>query len=167
MSVEKEIISIPVYGITQAALDLKREKIMKKWKTEHPGLPEEHYLTLISFDEGLVWKYNHIVGYITILISKNDVIFELYLYKKPSERYVPLSTRKKFIAFMPTVGLHFFFKRNDTNQAVIDRIWEYLRMIEKDFIPKKYNVDYTAFENVVAYIDFLKIKQDLEDAENG
>ena len=166
MSVEKEIISIPIYGITQAALDLKREKILKRWKTEHPGLPEEHYRTLVSFNEGLIWKYNHVVGYITILISKYDVIFELYLCKKPSERYVPLSTRKKFLELKPTVGLHFFFEKNDTNQSVVDRIWKYLRMIEKDFIPKKYNVDYTTFENVVTYIDFLKIKQDLEDTNH-
>lgn len=166
MLVEKETINIPVYGITRAALDLKREESLAKWKQKHPGLPEEHYLTLVGLDKGFMWKFNHIVGYITILISKNDVIFELYLNEKPSERYVPLSTRKKFIAYFPTVGLHFFFEREDTNKDVVDRIWKYLRMIETEFIPKKYNVDFTVFENVVDYIDFLKIKHDLEDIDH-
>ena len=101
------------------------------------------------------WKFNQIIGYITISVSHDDVVFQLYrcLNKK---RILPKSPYKNYIEDCHSTGLH-FRAVGMGNDEIRQTIQKYLRSIEKEYLPEKFVVDYSAFNNVFAHTDIAGI----------
>ena len=114
---------------------------------------EEEYLNTMRslYFPRYIWKFNQIVGYIEIIVTSLDVIFEIYMCHTKG-RFVFKSKQKYYIEKIPTVGLHFPIsnKSNDELKLEINR---FLKMIENDFINKRRYIDYSTYENFIKYYD--------------
>lgn len=83
-----------------------------------------------------VWKYNQIVGYITISISKNDIWFDLY--SSLNKKFQFKSKTKQFIQDTNLLGWHFRVEDDDNNNLIKNNIIKWLNNLikEKQFLIK-------------------------------
>lgn len=110
-----------------------------------------------------VWKYNQIIGYIVISISKYDVWFDCYLtlnkyYSK--KRFVFNSKNKNF---MHDIGLshHFRVEKEDDNDKIIQELNNKLSELIEDELLKKYYVDINVFKKQSEYINVRQVMNEL------
>lgn len=151
---QKLIFEIPIYS-------MREDKFYKKWKI-YKDKSIKHFLELndelgdyeLWFDKfnfpKSVWKYNQIIGYIQIFIKEKDVIFDLWLCR--DKKYFYNTTKKHFIEYMPTNGLH-FFTNNMRDEEIKVEMNKFLKMIEKDFIKKNMYLDKTIYNNLINIIN--------------
>lgn len=104
-----------------------------------------------------VWKYNQIIGYIEILVSKQDVIFEKYFCLK-KEKYYFKTTKKCFIEQNYQTGNH-FYAANISNQQIIDKIRKWLETEISNNKIRYY--DLSEFNNIVEYLDIKSIMKNI------
>lgn len=160
----KELFSIPVYAISEKRLNAKCERLRQEYRLTHADkftkeeLNTGEYLYTKNLNH---WKYNHIVGYICVSINKSDNFLDLYTPVDKIVRYIPSSSKKTFIKKIQIIGNHFRIAEMNSNDEIRKGIKDYLKMIKDNHIPKRYYVDFTEIENVLNYIDFVDMKQDL------
>lgn len=150
----KVIFEIPIYSI-------KEDKFYQKWKDYKEKCKKrflEHNDELgdyeLWFDRSnfpkYVWKYNQIIGYIQISIKEKDIIFDLWLSK--DKRYTYNTTKKHFIEYIPTNGLHFFVNNMKDKEIKVE-INKFLKIIESDFIKENMYLDRTIYDNLINIIN--------------
>jgi hypothetical protein len=159
---EKLVFEIPVYALSEKAynrkLDLERKKhkqsLMISGRTEAEA--EE---ILRSYPLQMpTWKYNQIVGYIAILATKQDVLFELYCTNV--QRIRTFSKVKHDIHNWHMIGTH-FYAANMTDSEIKSEVRKWLPMIEKDHL-KRFHVDYSVFDTVFNHISIRRIMDAIE-----
>ena len=158
--------SIIIYEITinkknELSFNKKWDKEIKKRIKEfvdngHTSSEASKIINQIYYPKTL-WKYNQIIGYITISISKQDVIFDLY--KSINKRYIYKSSKKHFIINQNLNGVHFNIVDRD-NIFIKSKIKEFLELIYKTSL-SKYYLDYTTFNNTIDFLDIKKIVNSL------
>lgn len=163
--IQKTLFEIPIYSMPEKEF----KKRWDKWKSEvynsfvshgHSDESARMGLHAIIYPED-VWKYNQIVGYIVISVSKNDVWFDIYM--SLYERYRAISRTKHFIQNTHVNGLHFHVT-NENDVEIHGKIKKWLSIIEKDNIRKTMFVDYSVFDNTFEAVDIRKIMSNIVDS---
>ena len=155
---EKIIFEIPIYAMSE-------KEFNRRWQKEKEKLYEQFILgghsdktkieSLIKdiFFPRDVWKFNQIIGYIRLSVTRQDVLFEIYLAR--AKRYHANSRVKKFITYYPAHKTH-FYAMYKSDEEIKKGISDYLKHIEKFHIKKRFYIDYSVFNNI---IDHIKIKE--------
>lgn len=157
---EKILFEIPIYSMS-------RDEFDAKWSARCAALYNhliEHGHTDDSAKESVsaicypyrVWEYNQIVGYIKISVSATDVLFRLYCSMEKRHRFN--SKEKHFIQDWGITGAH-FYADGMSNKEIKEGIRFWLNAIEKDYLHKKYHVEYETFNNVFDFIDIREIME--------
>lgn len=144
MIAEYPLFSIPIYTVSKKKFEQKYDKDRKKFETE---------------PQNGVWLYNQVIGYIRILLGRQDILFEVYM---PSQRkrYQLFSNRKSYCGNRQVNGLHFYLG-NKSNEQIIHEIREWIVYISnREYLQRRY-VDISAFDNIAKYIDIRAIVKDL------
>lgn len=98
-----------------------------------------------------VWKYNQIVGYITISISKNDIWFGLY--SSLNKKFQFKSKTKQFIQDTNLLGWHFRVEDEDNNDFIKNNIIKWLNNLIKEKQFKNRYIDLSVFNQQVQFIN--------------
>ncbi len=154
----KILFEIPIYSMSE-------KEFNKRWKKRkdslyeffiNGGSTEEHAKHVVSCScfPKCVWKYNQIIGFIQISVSKKDVWFDIY--RSLDKIYYADSKSKHFIQNIHANGTHFYVF-GMTNEDIKQNILKELKSIEKYHLEKKFYVDYSAFYNIFDYVDISQI----------
>lgn len=98
-----------------------------------------------------VWKYNQIVGYITINISKHDIWFDLY--SSLNKKFQFKSKTKQFIQDTNLLGWHFRVEDDDNNDFIKNEIIKLLNNLIKEKQFKNRYIDLSVFNEQVQFIN--------------
>ena len=148
---------------------MTEKEFNKRWNRKKADLYDmfiAHGHTEKSAKEGVnsscfprsLWRYNQIIGYIQISVSRSDIWFELY--RSLDRIYYADSKYRHFIQSLQTNGTH-FYAADGNNEYIKNNIKEWLETIEKDYLRKSFYVDYSVFENVIDFIDISAIMKTL------
>ena len=155
------LFEIPVYPWSKEEFD-------KKWKIKNSKLVEEmtqhghsnedaeKISSQLSFPNRL-WRYNQIVGYITITVTKQDVFFDLYCTM--DKRFYFDTKTKHFIQNMGMLGTHFPIDAK-TNAEIKIEIQKWLKIIQNERL-KRFYVDYSVFDTVFEHTDIRAIVDEI------
>ncbi|MBR2278614.1 MAG: hypothetical protein IJ872_05285 [Eubacterium sp.] len=155
-----KLFEIPVYAIT-------KEELIKKVETEHRKIigninPKndkkfvESALALATFPQSL-WEYNHIIGYVVVLLVKNDIVLEWYAPVPSIKRYYWKSKKKHFVQNTHMNGYHIYVGNIKTGLNLKEQINEYLVKLSGCFIDRGYYIDLEAYNNLKELIDYDKL----------
>lgn len=109
------------------------------------------------------WRYNQIIGYITVSISPGNVWFNVFC---SMDKRIPFNSGKKhFIEDWHIGGYHFFVPDRETNEQIREKIRQMLHFIQNEQLKKEYDVDFTVFENIFQYVDVRQAISDLTYSE--
>lgn len=155
----KKLFDIPVYALSPDELNHRvRQKIDNL--NEYVAGTDQQTIDLIIDNETFpkrCWDYNHIVGYIRISATRQDIVFDLFLPRPAVERYIWYSPRKAFLYDVHANGTHFYTGNMKTNEGIRKATDEMLTWMIKDSLPKRYYVDRSGFDNLNRHLDYLGI----------
>jgi hypothetical protein len=155
----KKLFDIPIYALSPGELSHRVKQKIDKLK-EYAAGTDPQTMDLIIDNETFpkhCWDYNHIVGYIKISATRQDIVFDLFLPKLEVERYVWYSPRKAFLRDVNANGTHFYIGNMKSNEDIQKATDDMLTWMIKDFLPKRYYVDRSSFDNLNRYLDYLGI----------
>lgn len=141
--IAKKISLIPIYSMS-------KEKFNNKWKKKKESVDFVSEL----YDPIENWKYNQIIGFVEVLISKQDIIFEVYKYRL--QRYIFTSKRKKFMDNIHVNGTHFRIVGMNNNEIRVN-FMHYLDLFKDSFTSDNEYLDLEIINNTLESIDFKKI----------
>lgn len=159
---KKTLFEIPIYSMSE-------KEFNKRWKKRKDflydmfikgGHSEENarlYVSDSCFPK-CVWKYNQIIGFIRVSVSKHDVWFDIY--RSLDNIYYADSKYKHFIQDIHANETHFYVS-NPTNENIKQNIREWLKGIEKSHLEKRFFVDYSTFNNIFENVDIAQIMKSL------
>lgn len=157
----KPIFHIPVYAISKNQLRQKYANVAAQIRTELSGKEKsliQRIIALQTYPQRL-WEYNHIVGYIKISVTSQDVVFNIFLPAPQKQRYRWLSSRKTFLYDISANGTHFYVNDKMQNKDIQTRTSQMLNDVIKVHIPKRHYVDKSVFDNINEYIDYRAIME--------
>ena len=150
----KTIFELPIYCVSKETFEAYWGKQIAHYR-ETAMRDNDPYSSERIVSPQCLWKYNQIIGYITISVSREDVAFEIYRCLN-KQRFSITSSRKNYIENCYCTGLHFRAVGMGNNE-IRQTIQKYLCSIEKEYLPEKFVVDYSAFNNVFAHTDIAGI----------
>ena len=155
----KKLFDIPIYAISPDELRQRVEKKVDKIKEYATGSDPQTLGLMVETETFPMrcWDYNHIVGYIRISATRQDVVFDLFLPKPMVERYIWYSPRKAFLRDVYASGTHFYTGNMKTNEEIRKATDDMLTWMIKDALPKRYYVDRSGFDNLNRHLDYLGI----------
>lgn len=159
---KKTLFEIPIYSMSKKEFnrrwDKQKQKLHDTYVSHgHSEEDTQYYVSRFSFPRSL-WEYNQIIGYIKISVSRHDVWFDIYC--SLDKIYYADSKQKHFIQNIQANGTHFYSSKPD-NKMIKEEIFKWLKAIEKDHLKKSFYVDYTAFNNIIEYVDIEQIMKTL------
>ena len=155
----KKLFDIPIYALSPDELNRRVKQKIDNLK-EHLAGTDQQSMDLIIDTETFpkrCWDYNHIVGYIRVSATRQDIEFDLFLPRPAVERYIWSSPRKAFLYDVHANGTHFYTGDMKTNEEIREAADEMLTWMIKDFLPKRYHVDRSGFDNLNRHLDYLEI----------
>lgn len=150
----KIIFSIPIYAMSPDELNRKYNEKINALNREFPNMVDQRIIDYNTFPQR-IWQYNHIVGYIEISAKLRDVYFNVYLPPK-NKKYYWLSNQKVFLALEIPDNPHFIVFGDDSNDEIINKIYERIKEIQK-CLPQRYYIDLMCFDNIVPYLDLRSL----------
>jgi hypothetical protein len=152
-------IEIPIYSITESEFN-KRENKKKERRQEDlisGGNPVEMAQEIMQKDSQFsqVWKYNKIIGYVTITVSKQDMWFHIYC--KSYYKMFASKGRNSNIVERQSLFNHFPIDCSMTNSDIRKKAKSCLHIIEKSDFKNKLYLDYDVFDNTFEYLDVRRI----------
>lgn len=159
---QKTLFEIPIYSMSEKEFNkrwAKQKQNLYDTYISHGHSDEDtrYYVSKFSFPRCL-WKYNQIIGYIKISVSKHDVWFDIYC--SLDKTYYADSKKKHFIEDMHANGTHFYLS-NPQDKEIKEKIFEWLKAIEKDHLRKSFYVDYSTFKNIIEYVNIEQIMKSM------
>ena len=159
---QKTLFEIPIYAMSEKEFNKRWDK--KKAKIYDMFISHGH--TDKSAKSGIstlccprcVWKYNQIIGFIKISVSRHDVWFDIY--SSLDKKYYADSKQKHFIQDILANGTHFYVS-NQSNDGIKQTIREWLKYIEKEHLQKSFYVDYSTFNNIFNHVNIEQIMKTL------
>ena len=108
----KKLFEIPVYSLSESKFAEKYDDYYSKFNNN-----DINELKGYMYPQG-VWRYNQIIGYITISVDYKckDIVFEVY---KHIGRVGVLSKQKKYIQNLYATGLHFRYEGLTSKEVVL------------------------------------------------
>lgn len=149
------IFEIPIYSMKEKEFSKRWDKFFEKIDNEESRQLIENYYFPMN-----VWRYNQIIGYIVISISKNDIWFDWYQSLDENHRNKKFhykSEKKHFIHLIGSGIRHFRVEKEENNQEIKEKIREWLdEILDYYEILKRYYVDTSIFESQIKYFDIRK-----------
>ena len=109
-----KLFEIPVYALTRERLkeqvDSFVEEEKKKYSIRHGERPSEDHMNELIVREispQCAWDYNHIVGFVAIVFSGNDIVIEWFSPYYKYRKYYWRTKDKVFLRNDQLVGFHF------------------------------------------------------------
>lgn len=159
---QRTLFELPIYSMSEKEFNKRWNK--KKANLYNSFINSGHTddsaklgISTICFPHCL-WRYNQIVGFIKISVSKHDVWFDIYC--SLDKIYYADSKQKHFIQDIHANGTHFYVS-NPIDTEIKEAIRECLKGIEKDHLRKSFYVDYSTFNNIFDYINIEQIMKTL------
>ena len=155
----KKLFDIPIYALSPDELSRRVKQKIDNLK-EYAAGTDQQTMNLIIDNETFpkrYWDYNHIVGYIRISATRQDIVLDLFLPKPMVERYIWSSPRKAFLRDVHASGTHFYTGNMKTNEEIQKATDDMLTWMIKDALPKRYYVDRSGFDNLNRHLDYLGI----------
>lgn len=159
---EKTLFEIPIYSMKEAEFKRRWQKKKIKFfqKFVSHGHTEEN--TRLYWEDlhspRYIWKYNQIIGYIKVSVTRQDVKFNVFC--SLDNIYYADSKQKHFITNWSTNGTY-IYARDKSDEYIKKEIRHWLKVIEKDHLHSKRYVDYTTFNNIFNLINIKHIMDTL------
>lgn len=155
------LFEIPVYPWSEKGFEKKWEKKNTKLVEQmaqhgYSNKDAEEISLRLSFPNRL-WRYNQIVGYITVSVTKQDVLFGIYCTM--DKRFYIDTKTKHFIQNWNVLGTHFPIDAK-TNAEIKIEIRKWLKEIQNEHL-KRFYVDYSVFNTVFEHIDIRAIVDEI------
>ena len=154
---EKKIFEIPIYSMSEMEFDKRYKK--KKESLSYESIDESSKRDInTSLFPTCLWKYNQIIGYITISVERNEVILGLYCSR--DKKYLADTKIKHFIQNWDINGTHFYVSDETALDEIKKKILEMLKFIEEVHLHPKhplFYIDYLTFYNIFDYVDIKQI----------
>ena len=135
---EKTLFEIPIYSMSETDFNnrwkKKKERLIQIFlERENTRENALKYLPILIKDKD-IWKYNQIIGYIKISVTRQEVRFKVY---KPinATQYRIDRTSRYVIKELLNTGLH-FYAIPLTEEEIKLKIREYLQSIERKYLKK-------------------------------
>ena len=150
---------IPIYAISEAKFRDRfkafRESFIKRYSyAEKDSINKGIYIELGPKRQ---WRFNHIIGYITIEYEKSDIKFKLFLPEPSIKRYIWTSSVKKFMKDQQLNGMKFQIRKEMSSEKIQEEIKMFLQGIIRSNNLSKYFVDTRSFDNTNDSIDYRRI----------
>ncbi|NLY70522.1 MAG: hypothetical protein GX076_02395 [Clostridiales bacterium] len=160
---KRKLFEIPVYALDKESLrrrvDTKNSRFKKRLEKENVRNDDE--IARKAFDVNnfpqRVWEYNHIIGYIVISLTTQDVWFEIYFPYQEIKRYCWNSKVKKSLINTYANGLHFHVSSDMSNEEIRDKTKQWLDTIVCNHLLRRYCVDSEAFIFINTSLDYRKL----------
>ena len=138
-----------------------RIKRISKLKSQLSHLDEESFSRVRDAETFPMrsWEYNHIVGYIQILMSNTDIVFEIFLPIPIPMRYDWRTKQKNRVQNICANGTHFYLGKLKNNDEIRESIEEMVNHVIEDHVPDRFYVDTEVFDTVYSHLDYIAIKQ--------
>jgi Zn-finger protein len=151
------ICEIPIYGSSQNKFNeywnKQADEYVRKCVAISPDRKDVAELPWVIL-RTVMWKYNQIVGYIRILLNKNDVYFEEF---RSFSQYRRSSKTRPFIQY--DSAFHIPIGNKKTNAQIASKIKKYLQLIINEILKNhpNYYVDVSTFSNIIDHLDLMSI----------
>ena len=155
----KKLYDIPIYALSPDDVSHRVKQKIEKLKEYAVGT-DQQTMNLIIDNETFpkrCWAYNHIIGYIRISATRQDIVFDLFLPRPAVERYIWNSPRKVFLYDVNANGTRIYTGNMKTNEEIREATDDMLTWMIKDHLPKQYHVDRSGFDNLNRHLDYLEI----------
>lgn len=158
----KKLFDIPIYALRPDELKCRVEQRIAKLKEYAAGADRETMDMIIDCETfpKRCWDYNHIVGYIRISATRQDIVFDLFLPRPAVERYIWNSTRKVFLYDVNANGTHFYIGNMKTNREIQCATAEMLTWVVRNYVPKRFYADRDSFDTLNTHLDYLGIMKE-------
>lgn len=159
---EKTLFEIPIYAMSEAEFNRRWQKEKEKFFKEFISHGHTEENTRLYWEDlhspRYIWKYNQIIGYIKISVTRQDVNFNVFC--SLDNKYYADSKQKHFITNWSTNGTY-IYARDKSDECIKEKIGDWLKSIEKNLLHSKRYVDYTTFNNLIDLINIKKIMEEL------
>ena len=154
-----KLFDIPVYALTPGELNSRVEGYKAKRSEIASGAdPEMHELVVDQeIFPARCWDYNHIVGFIRISATSQDIVFVVFRPKPAVERYSWKSHKKVFLYNVHANGTHFYTGNLKTNEEIREAAAEMLAWVITDFFPARCCTERSCFDMLNPHLDYLSI----------
>ena len=144
----KTVCEIPVYSMSEEEFENYFYDNSLKDYEEHPDFEMLKQANRIDS----IWRFNQIIGYITVSVEKQDIVFEVY---KNTKKVFPLSSKKNPMQCQYLNGFH-FRASGLSNDEIANRINYYIEQIGKEFFNGRY-IDKETLYNIIYLVNYSKI----------
>jgi hypothetical protein len=161
---------IPIYRLSNSAFikELKSEVLKSAHYHSAESLEElfpgkgkiryERFLSEIELEKGYQWKFNEIIGWITLHFTDNYIFGEIFL--KNSKRITKNSKAK--IDFHDA-GFKFKIPENESNRTIYENVFKEVKLLEQKTKLKRRHIDISKFETIGPFIDWKNLRKFLND----
>ena len=156
-----KLYEIAVYALSKEKLKKRVDKKIHKLMDDYnkPGVSEKilrQAIEIESYPQRL-WEYNHIIGYIVIVKTGDDIVIQWYTTFPETKRYRWDSGKKKYFIDTHLNGYHFNVCGMNSGAKLRERIRELIISFNKTLESKGYYVDLESFNNIDALVDYDKL----------
>lgn len=156
-----KLFEIPVYALPEEVLEKRVNTAFGKFLMNHNYTGKSDTELKQLFDRtaypARLWEYNHIIGYIVISKSGDDMILDWYAPLPTVQKYYWNSGKKHYIQDTHLNGYHFYTGNMKTGVQLQQRLLEFITGFEKDLKKRGYFVDLESFSNIDRLLDYEQL----------
>lgn len=154
---EIKLFEIPIYSMSEVEYKRRCYKYINKTASKTTQNNYESFYSYLEtqYYKNRPWKYNQIVGYITISFKDNSIWFDKYCTF--DKRIHAIADIKHIIQNMMLNGHHFYLENNMDNSETKNEIIKWVESIEKNIINKPLWLDKNMFLLQLNCIDIKKM----------
>lgn len=163
----KKLFELPIYALSESALkkrsreySLRFRENLSRYDSSEENI--DYCIDRQTFPQR-IWDFNHIIGFIVISATSQDVLFDVFLPYPEKKRYRWLAYKKVFLHNIMANGTHFYVDTKYENDYIYKRTLDMLDFVIECHIPPRYYVDRTTFDNTSAYTDFKSIIRGVQE----
>lgn len=158
-----KLYDIPIYAISPSKFKKRVWKYILELKERYENLEQDKVTRIIDMQTFPMrsWEYNHIIGFIRVTATKNDIIFDVFLPQPTPKKYIWTTTKKVHVQNMFANGAHIYLGSLRNNKEIREAISNMLSHIIDEYIHERFYVDCEAFDVVNKHLDYMGIMQNI------
>lgn len=159
----KKLFDIPVYALDEKTLGQRVDAKIKTIEKNAPGADRDVLERLTERETFPMrnWDYNHIIGYVQLSLTKQEIIAAVFMPVPTPARYYWDSEKKHFVRNLFANGTHVYIGNMKTNEEMQAAAAELLERVIEDHLHGRFHADREAFDVVNKHIDYLGLLQEL------
>ena len=156
-----KLFEIPVYALSKEVLAERVENRIRSFRDRYPDFDFSKNKQILDLDmyPQRLWHYNHIIGYIAIVKTAQDISINWYSSVPSIKRYHWYSRHKHFIQNTYLNGYHLYLGDIKTGDQLRRGIKELVNGFVMDLKKSGYYVDLETFNNIDMLIDYDRLLQ--------